>query len=29
MIGQNKAAVDPDPQPTEDALAVEEGNEQQ
>jgi heme A synthase len=29
MIGQNKAAVDPDPQPTTDELVVEEGQEQQ
>lgn len=29
MIGQNKAAVDPDPQPTTDEFAVEEGGEQQ
>jgi heme A synthase len=29
MIGQNKAAVDPDPQPTTDEFEVEEGGEQQ
>jgi len=29
MIGQNKAAVDPDPQTTTDELVVEEGQEQQ
>ena len=29
MIGQNKAAVDPDPQATTDEFAVEEGGEQQ
>jgi len=29
MIGQNKAAVDPDPQPTTDEFAVKEGGEQQ
>jgi heme A synthase len=29
MIGQNKAAVDPDPAPTEDQFAVEEAGEQQ
>lgn len=29
MIGQNKAAVDQDPQSTEEALAVDEGGEQQ
>jgi heme A synthase len=29
MIGQNKAAVDQDPQSTEETLAIEEGGEQQ
>lgn len=29
MIGQNKAAVDPDPQPSADELGLEEGGEQQ
>jgi len=29
MIGQNKSAVDPDPQPTTDDFEAEEGGEQQ
>jgi heme A synthase len=29
MIGQNKSAVDPDSQPTEEVVEVEEGGEQQ
>jgi hypothetical protein len=29
MIGQNKNAIEPDAQPTEETLAVDEGGEQQ